>query len=261
MRVSRKSIILIITTGIVVYMYGLMANLPAALAYQWAQPFLKGIALERVSGTLWSGQAEQIMIPNMPQPLHLPKTTWHINPVALLTGKVSAHVQTGSLSSHLESHGLIILSPEGLTLTDFQAETSAAWLTSFLSHPMMVGDLSANISLSVDKLRVQDKQCQSLAGTITITQGQFTSPVGDFDLGTSKISLSCQGQQLMAMVRQSSPELTTKASFSLSTAGRYRIKGVVSQNSNTNHQLQQGLKMLGKPDAEGHYPIQWQGRI
>lgn len=261
MKASRKSIILIIATGIVVYVSSLVTRLPAALAYQWAHPFLKGITLERVSGTLWSGQVDQIMVQNTPQPLHLPKTTWHINPAALLTGKLSAHVQMGSLSSPVESDGLITLSTEGLTLTDFQADTSASWLSGLLPHSTIVGELSARINLSIDNLRMQGNQCQDLAGNITVTQGQFTSSVGNFDLGTSKIALSCQSQQLMAMINQFSPELTTEASLSLSAEGRYSIKGTVSQGSNTSDTLQQGLKMLGRPDADGDYPINWQGRI
>ena len=255
----RKTVLLLTATGLIAYTGFMVATLPAAFVWQML-PTGNKVSLSGLSGTLWSGQARQIIINHYPEVIQLPSLSWYWQPSALFTGSITADIHMGNLSSALEGQGTISYGFDGITLSNIQADTSASWLAS-LSPQQLPGSLSGNISLTADHMTIQQGRCIDLDGTIQLTGSQFSSAFGSIDLGNTQASLECQNSKLLANLNQESSAIETQATLTLARNGHYALSGTLSKGKEPNKKLEQGLKLLGSPDADGRYPLKLEGRI
>ena len=78
---------------------GIVAFLIFAIAYMPAIQVIgrvdlpKNVSISGVSGTLWTGKAQTIVVNGLP----INNVNWELSPLALLIGKVSAHVKAGNI--------------------------------------------------------------------------------------------------------------------------------------------------------------------
>ncbi len=256
---KRKSIFVLSAVGLVAYAGFLLATLPAAFIWQYL-PTGNKVSLQGLSGTLWSGQARQVTINNGPNRIQLPVVNWNWQPSALLSGHLAANIQLGNISSVIEGRGHVAYGLDGIRLNDVQVDTSAGWISQFMEKKIP-GELSGNISLTADNLQIQNGRCLDLSGSLELTDSMISGPMGSIDLGESDASIKCKGNKLLISLNQSSPDFQTTADISLSKAGQYSLTGHLSKGNDIDSKLEQGLMLLGSPDAEGRYPIDFQGRI
>ena len=61
----------------------------------------KNVSISGVSGTLWTGKAQTIVVNGLP----INNVNWELSPLALLIGKVSAHVKAVQIRFQLRIGG------------------------------------------------------------------------------------------------------------------------------------------------------------
>lgn len=250
-----KRIITLVALAAVSYTGFMLAELPAAFVWRHA-PKMPGIELEGLSGSLWSGSAQELTING----IELQAVSWDLQPSALLTGKASADVEVGDHFSAVVGQATVTYSPQGVTIEDLQANASAGWLQQLVPMPVPA-TAKGNINLVANSLIYEKGLCVELDGHMTWERGRISSPLGDVKLGKADADLTCKGNTLQGKIRQSSEFLTTDAVFSFNLNGSYSLNGKVSEGEALPETMKDGMQFLGRPDSQGRYPLTFKGRI
>jgi general secretion pathway protein N len=250
-----KKVIPLAALAIISYAGFMVAELPASFAWDKA-PELGDIELKGLSGTLWSGSANTVILND----IELQEVSWDLEPSALLMGKLVAELSVGDDFSAVVGTATVTYSNSGLQVEGLEADASADWLQQQASMALPVA-AKGNINLVADSLIYVEGQCVELDATMAWERGRISSPLGEVKLGKANADLSCDGNTLEGKVRQSSNQLMTDATFSLNSSGTYSLKGSLAEGEELPQTLKNGLKNLGKPDAQGRYPLSFRGRI
>ncbi|MGI9279875.1 MAG: type II secretion system protein N [Endozoicomonas sp.] len=250
-----KKIISLAALATVSYTGFMLAELPAAFVWNYA-PKMPGIELEGLSGSVWSGSAQELTLNGV----ELQEVTWDLKPSALLTGKIKADLEVGDDFSAVVGEATVTYSTQGVTIEDLEADASADWLQQLAPMPVPA-TARGNINLVADTLVYEQGQCVELDGRLAWERGRISSPLGDVKLGKANADLSCKGNTLEGKIRQSSEFLTTDAVFSFDFNGSYSLSGKVSEGKALPENIKNGMKVLGRPDSQGRYPLTFRGRI
>ncbi|WP_252178043.1 type II secretion system protein N [Endozoicomonas sp. 4G] len=250
-----KKIISLAALAAVSYTGFMLAELPAAFVWNHA-PKMPEVKLEGLSGSVWSGSAQTLTVNG----IELEDVSWDLRPSALLTGKIKADLEVGDNFSAVAGQATVTYSLQGMTIEDLEADASAGWLQQFASMPVPA-TARGNINLVADSLIYEGGQCVELDGRMEWERGRISSPLGEVKLGQADADLSCKGNTLEGNIRQSSEFLTTDAVFSVNLNGSYSLSGKVSDGEALPETIKDGMKFLGRPDAQGRYPLTFRGRI
>ncbi|WP_422472955.1 type II secretion system protein N [Endozoicomonas sp. ALB032] len=250
-----KKIISLAALAVVSYSVFLLAGLPAAFVWRHA-PNMSGIELEGLSGSVWSGSAQELTING----IELQEVSWDFQPSALLTGKVSADLEVGDNLSAVVGQATVTYSPQGVMVEDLEADVSAGWLQQLAAMPVPA-TARGNINLVVDSLVYEEGRCVELDGRMEWERGRISSPLGNVELGKADADLTCKGNTLEGKISQSSEFLTTDAVFSFNLNGSYSLNGKVSEGEALPETMKDGMKFLGRPDSQGRFPLTFRGGI
>ncbi len=256
--------ILLTTVGLVSYSGFLIANIPAEKVWQYLPTGQLPVTISGITGTPWSGAAENVTLTVSQKALTLPSVRWQIEPASLLKGEVQASVSLGNAASPVEARGSVVINRQTLTLNNIELDTTAQWLlaaTGAADHGQIPGEVKGRVFLDLDELTINDKGCLNIHGNAELTNSGLASPIGQFDLGNSTAELSCQNRNLIARVKQKSTIASSYGDFQIGMNGRYTFTGKMTPDASLPDAMKNGLSLLGRPDEGGAYPLRFRGSI
>ncbi len=238
----------------------LLANIPAKKLWHYLPTDHLPVELKGINGTAWSGMAESLLIQGTKTPLLVSELRWQIEPTQLLQGKFKINVQIGGAALPISGAGTITVTRNDLAIENLALDTTAQWLVD-ASGQKLPASVAGNVFLQLDELKLNNNGCQSAKGDAQWAQSQLDSFFGQFDLGNTTATISCQGGELVAKIRQSSPILKSNGDFRLGIKGGYTFTGNMTPEESIPESVKNGLKMLPYPDANGAYPLKFSGFI
>lgn len=252
-----KKIIGLSFVGLLAWAFFLVANLPAAFVYQMA-PVPRNIAVNNITGTIWSGQAGEATVNG----ITLNNINWDIQPAALLRQNLQADISLGDMQSAVSAQGSVIASRSAVTLNDTVIDVSAEWLQGMIPTPdFVIADVTGNLNLGVQEMTLTRQGCQSLDGLLSLERSRLESPFGNIRLGNARADLSCDQGQLTARVSQSSNDITTKGQFNLHPNQRFNVSATLTPGDEMPEQLRQGLDSIAEANNDNSYSINLSGRL
>jgi general secretion pathway protein N len=262
------------------YLFFLLYNLPAQHVVGW---FSGGnqlpLTLQGISGTVWSGEAEQVSYQRKP----LGQMEWHFKPSRLILGKLAYGIELKQAGQQLQ--GTFITGfGNSVRLEEVDALLLASQLPEWLRSLALITTggaedlLLANQlpgwlqqrQISVDgKVRAQqldlaftDGQLTAAEGSLQWLEGAVRSPlnlsVGDLqaDLTTDEAS-----GDITAAVRDLKGSVAIQADVSLKPDGNFQLKGKLKPGDKADPGLSGALQAIGRRQADGTILINYAGKM
>ncbi|WP_120510048.1 type II secretion system protein N [Photobacterium salinisoli] len=234
----------------------LLVHLPASWVWQYV-PKMPGLSVTGISGTPWQGTASQVRW----QQWNLGQVYWELSPWKLLTANAEFAVRLGQGSDlGLRGRGLVGADLGGLYAQNLLLSLPAQQVVQYARLPVPL-NLGGNLELTVRDYRFAVPYCQLLEGGLVWSGASIGTPLGDVDPGQVLAELNCNDGQLAANANQASAQVSSEWQAGLTTDQRYNLNGWFKPGAELPSGLQEQLKWLGNPDANGRYPIRYTGRL
>jgi len=236
---------------LLVYVGFLLVKLPALQFISRVQ-LPPGVSLSGVSGTIWHGQAQQVIAHGLP----VEKLSWQLNALPLLWGSVNAQVKAGNMRTidEISFKAKVNLTKNSISARDLQAYLPTNLLISLLPLPFPV-HADGRLRVQLEALDYADG-CQVLRGKGQWLKAELVGLNGQIALGDFAAQLSCdQGDVLL--------EIKEPNSFGLSAIARipktlqFSVEGKFKLDPNLPKEVQQAAQFFGQPDGQGYYPLKF----
>nr|WP_250885917.1 type II secretion system protein N [Shewanella jiangmenensis] len=244
-----------ILLAIVLYVVFLVVLLPASVVVALA-PLPAGVAVSGVSGTLWQGEAQTVQI-NQRQ---LEQVRWDLQLLKLFTGTVAADVQVGGRSSALKLKGELGWSLAGVKVANLKLDTGHGFLLGNTRLPFGA-TITGDVSLMLAEFAQGQPWCERLGGKLFLQNADLKNQFGSYPLGNIELNLGCENGQVQIAVPEDKNQLGLTGSALLTDGGKVMVQAKIRETEFQSADMKKALAFLGRKDAEGYYPLVWQGRV
>lgn len=247
-----RPILILAGTGIVLYLLFLAYLIPASLGWKLAPQSLKTqVQLSGLQNTIWNGSASRIMINNTPAG----KLEWQLSPWSLLLGRVSADIKLTRNRELIEGH--VSLTPSGGLLAEdlnlkLNGETLGQITTPYLLHGNIEGNISA--------LSYQQGKTIQASGKIRLNDANIEGPQS-LILGQVNADIMPESDGSTVKIENRDSPLDIKGTLKINGNGSYRMTLGVLNRDNQRKDIDQALRVFGKPDATGRIQLTYYGKL
>jgi general secretion pathway protein N len=246
---SKRS--LYVAAGIAAFVGFMVAMVPAS---QLARRLPAGIALDGVSGTIWSGQARQLAVQGHP----FGALRWSCGPWRLLW---------------LEWSCTLGLQPRGGQVTgDFSGDFHGDLVGRGIRGSLPLGQFeglgtprgwTGHLEIDLEELAIAARRPQSASGALFLrglrAPGAHGQYLGDFELVVGEGSVG--GATLNGRLRDLGGPLHVRGAVELFEDGRYLIQGEAAPGPGAGPAIFDTLGFLGPPDGQGRRPFTIEGSL
>lgn len=239
--------------GIVVYLVFLVAMLPASYVTGWLQRKIPQIQLASVSGSVWSGTAQELAYAGDTWgQLH-----WHFDWAGLFTGHPGYRLTVNGPGATLS--GRVSGNAQHLLLRDLRGRLDIQRLTPWL--PLPSGAASGELQLNLDRILLVQDRPRAADGVIALDQLTLSWPQS-LVLGSYQLKLVTQvNSGIEGTLLDTSGPLALQGNLQLKPDGHYDVSGVLSARDSSNQALNNLLRYV-PADASGSHRFnisgQWQ---
>lgn len=235
--------------AVLVFVFGLVANFPARLAYSWFGP--ADVQLVQPQGSVWSGDARQVIINGT----GFDALSWNLAFWPLLRGHLSLTLAAkpggGSLSAESD-----IGFDGSLRLTELRASIPIEALQGLIP---LVG-ISGTINMTIDEFAVSRGVVQSIKGAVMIT-GLRSRVVSNGSLGDYLVEIQSSDGSIIASVEDRDGVLDVAGTVTVSSAMDYQFLGQIAETANTPPDVSEKLAVLGSPNERGQRTFRFEGSL
>ncbi|GLS90631.1 type II secretion protein N [Psychromonas marina] len=240
----------------VLYILSLLFTVPATLVTRII-PENTGIEIGHVTGTVWNAKLSEVNYQNQFQ---LKTLTWDFDWSALLALQLKADVKFNNGRNQLNGTGSAIYSASGLAVDDLKVNMQATELLPYLALPVPVTP-SGKFTLVIEHASQGAPYCNELDGYLVWQGANVETPMGNIDLASPNVDLSCKEGGVVASLKQQSEQLTTNAEVKLSEGGRYQLKGDIKGTDQLDPTILQALSWIGPKTKTGATLLSFKGRL
>lgn len=227
----------------------LILTLPARHMLGW----LGGgqLAVQDIEGTPWRGRVQRLAI----QQTSLGPVVWQLRPLWLLAGRLEyrVFVQSGAGGGELRAG-------RGLFGAPYARAAQLSLPAADLARQMrlnLVG-LGGDFLLDIDTLRLSGGWLGELQGELRWQDARLTQPQR-VPLGNLRMQLELRDGKVVGVLGDDGGPLELGGEFTLGADRNYRLDALIKPRAAADPQLRDALQLLGNPDAQGRYRLQYSG--
>lgn len=238
--------------GVLAYGGFLAAGLPAAALLPYAAPYLPGLAVAQVEGSVLAGRAESVSL----REARVENLHWRWQPLGLLGGRLDYQLKVSEPQFTLTTVVGVDWS-HTLSFQDTQGELPLRRALTLLPRAQL--PVNGTVALDLDEVRLgRNGLPTQVEGQVQVRQLRTT--LGrPLELGDFKVDLTTAEQGIVGTVTELQGPLQVEGSLALAADGRYRFSGRVGLRDSENQDLRQALALLGRPGADGQWKIDFNG--
>ncbi|MBX2825529.1 MAG: type II secretion system protein N [Gammaproteobacteria bacterium] len=244
--------------GLAAYVIAVLAFFPAAPVVDWIRPQLGPVAIQGVSGKLYAGQMDTVRSTDDLLPVEFSNVSWRIDPRTLLKG--GAGIRFGFDAYGGDGNGLITRRWDGsIAVSELTFNADAKQLEPLLPVPIATfrGDLSGDI----ESIVVVNELLQQFEGVLNWRDGALESPVPTA-LGNVIVAVQPEGQQThQVSLSSSGGDIVMEGRVTVSLNGDFAADVLFTPASTASPAVINGLRQMGRPDAQGRVRLQRQGNL
>lgn len=245
-----------ILAALFLYLVLLIAYLPAAqVAYRLPLP--DSVQLGKVTGTLWQGEVDRVVINNIP----VQQVSWKLSALPLLLGTLSVDLDAGNMRSAdaIAFKGPVnvnLLSEGDISASDFLLYLPVDRVLAEVQLPIPV-DAGGRFRVNVESLTLEGGICSQMMAYGDWLNATVAGTQGPIELGTFSASLRCDNKQYLISVAEPnlfglSLDAQAATDFSAFTAtSKFKPDPSLPQ------EVHEAAQFFGRPDSDGyiHYDI------
>lgn len=247
-----RTIFILAGTGIALYLFFLVYLFPASLGWKLVPQSLKSqVQLSGLEDSIWSGTASRVMINNAPTG----KLEWQLSPWSLLLGRLSADIRLTGNRELIEGHATLM--PSGALLAkDLNLKLNGETLSQVTSPYLLHGNIEGHIQT----LTYQQGKTIQASGRISISDANIEGPQS-LTLGQVTASIKPETDGSNVKIDNRASPLDIKGTLKINDNGSYRMTLGVLNRDNQRKDIDQALRVLGKPDATGRIQLTYYGKL
>ena len=238
-----------------VYITFMVILFPARVALSFA-PIPKNVVVSGVDGTIWNGHIENIAIGQRV----LDDVSWKIKPWGFLAGKLSLDLKVGNRAKDVNGKGLIDITTSGINASKLRFEIPTNFIMGQTRLPFQT-KVFGSLNLIVPEYTHGKPWCDTLNGKIFLDKIAVKNQFGNFPLGDITFGLSCQKGDVKLIANEAENQIGLKGQVILKAANKIEVKAFIRESDKQPADLKQIFQFLGKPNAEGYYPLVYSGVI
>jgi general secretion pathway protein N len=247
--------------ALIALLIGLVIHAPAATLYAWFAPEPSAVEVRNLSGTLYQGRAAAVLQQGQ---LRAENLAWTLQPGALLGARLSYALSGQALGGPFTAR---------LGATPTGRVHAAPLLASGDINRLLVSigqgflPLAGQWRLELERLVIKDQWPEELVGVATVQNASWTlmrDPlvIGDFEALLSTEADPAGGPPtLLATVRSLRGALEVEGTARQFADRRQRADLRVRPAADAPPMVANLLRGIGRPDAQGWYRIQQDGRL
>jgi len=248
-----KSKVSWIIGGIIAFLLFAIAYMPAVhVIGRVALP--NNVALSGVSGTLFSGKAQTVIVNGLP----INNVKWELSALHLLMGKIKVDLKAGNIrdKNDIAFEGPIttgLFSQTTVNTENFTLYLPVDRVLAQVRLPLPV-NAGGRFKVSLDDLTF-GPACQSLSGTGDWLNATVAGTQGPIDFGTYSAKLRCEGDDIGIMV--SEPNLLSLSMDAVIpiTMKNISVSGKFKPSDSLPNEVHQAARLFGAPDNSGYIAI------
>jgi general secretion pathway protein N len=241
---------------IVLYVFSLLLTVPASLVTRFI-PSDAGVQIGHVTGTIWNAKLSQV---DYRKQFQLQQLSWEFDWLALLSLQIKADIKFNNGKKEMTGNGSATYGFSGFAVTDFNVDMQATALLPYLNLPVPITP-SGKFMLVIENATQGAPYCSELDGYFVWQSGAIETPMGNIDLASPSVDLSCDNGNLLASVKQRSEQLVTNAKISLLEGGRYQLQGDIMGTDKLDANILQALSWIGPKTPSGATKLSFTGRL
>lgn len=238
--------------ALLLYAAFLVATVPASLLFQAANRYFSpySITAESTEGTLWHGGAQGVVLTaRNRQALRLGRASWSLNPLWLLSGKLSADLMLAG--DDIKGHGKLILGPHSLGFRQAFLSVPAAAL-SYVDPRLDMWPLEGTLDIRSNEFLLQPNRYQG-NGEITWEQAG-TALVKINPIGSYRATFSGTGKAIHVQLETQTGALELSGKGNWSQAAGFAFDGRAKAREHE-AELRHLLDLIGKPNQDNSYAL------
>ncbi|HUA78832.1 MAG TPA: type II secretion system protein N [Dyella sp.] len=226
--------------------------MPARLALPLLQSQWRAVRFEQVSGTLWQGRAERVLVAGG---ANLDGLAWTLSRCALF-GDVRLDADVRQPPLHVNGH-IRRLSATQTELSDVTLRASIAMLG---TQPWLHGQPQGQLDLHIAKAQLQSNWPMQIDASGTWSQASVRTTKGEIPLGAMLLDVHGQSGELQAVLHDDgSGPLRTAGRLSFSPLGWDLAMNLTPRRRDP--ALLSWLRSLGTPAADGTLQLRYRGGL
>jgi len=239
-----------------VYCGTLLINLPASVFLQWMNN--SPVTVHHASGSLWRGEAKEV---NVNPSLTLRNVKWNIDFGAFLRATLAAKVSFDNGIENMFGQGDVQYKlSSGISASNVVFHLSSKTLLKLLQLQLPI-DIDGDFSVTIKKVQLDYPYCKQLNGVINWKNAYIYTHMGNIDLASPKVDLSCQNSSVNALLNQRSKQLSTVLEATIDYKGKYQVSGEIKPTKQLESAIAQSLTWAGKLDDNGATVINFDGKF
>lgn len=246
----------IILLFLLFYIGALLMTLPADKVVRFI-PENSGVKVAAVSGTLWDGQASQLVYQNR---YRLKQLDWEINWSLLQPLQLQLDLKFNNGLNAMSGNGTILFGLSDTSIKNFIMNISPAEVLTYVSLPVPV-KVKGDLSLVIKTASQGSPYCQQLDGYLDWKGAKIESEMGNIDLDFAHIDLSCNNGQVTAKLQQHSQQLNSTGTVLLKEKGIYEIKGLIKAGDKLEPSIKDALSWIGVKNQRGETVVTFNGKL
>ncbi|NND90120.1 MAG: type II secretion system protein N [Granulosicoccus sp.] len=244
--------------GAISYLVSMLVLFPAAPVVDRIRPHLGLVALDGVSGKLYSGVVSSVRSTDDLLPLELQNVAWTVSPGSLLQGGAGARISFDGYGGG--GSGLVSRQWNGeVVVSDFKFTAEAKALEPLL--PVPIASFAGELSGTIDQIVLANNLLQRLGGQLTWSNAALERPVPTA-LGTVQVLIEPEAD-LSHVVNLSAEggDVTMNGTVTVRQNGDFAADVLLSPAPGASPEVVNGLRQMGRPDAQGRVRLQRQGNV
>lgn len=243
---GRKPFIIV---GIGAFLLIVIATFPARVASSWLAP--DELRLGGVSGSIWRGRAAEVAYGDE----YFSDLRWSFKPLHLFAARVALDARLDTLAGPLSMS--LSAGPGGVaSLRNVRGKLSVAAI-----HPAFeANQISGNLELNIEELVLEDGYPTEASGVLTLSElvagAMGAAPLGSFD---AVVETSDNG--IVARVSDKVAIFDLAGTLTLGPDRSYLFVGDIAPTSMTPDSINQNMRYLGSPDAQGKRQFRFEGSL
>lgn len=216
----------------------------------------KNISLVGVSGTLFDGEADSVTV----EKYSYENVRWKTSLWGLITKQLTLIIKD---PQGMNGSGNVQFNSDGsFNFDSVKMKISFANFLKYVKYTLPV-KVSGNIDLSLDEAMLSINKCRKLKGSVDLDGVIVFTPMGEFDLGSSKIALNCRNGLLIAkMMKADNEYFTLDGNMEYDLPKRaYVVRAFAKPKETHKNEVSMLLQMFGKMNPTGTYEIVYQGQF
>jgi len=235
-----------------IYLCVLAYNLPATFVYKHFITLPPGMAVQGLSGSIWSGQIDTLQVDGY----DINMLQWSVDLGALLSGAIAIDWSIDNEMAKLNGHAQV--SQQAVHLSDVKGHVDMAVLSQQFARQDFYA--SGNVLLDIEEYTIARDRLVSARGTMDWQQATLLAPV-TIDLGGIQTTLhENEGALLVRFVDTGyAVDLSGQVQISLQQQYTYQLRFGVRDTTATG--VVDVFNLMGLPDDDGYVSLEGQGRI